>query len=272
MSEGVANHLVCRATVTRSHPRRQPWAIRIISSHPPFSNWGTGYKPPDFFGDQFKLKWNYVPSWLGWSIQTKDGQVINLGATLPGAPAGLNDSFTSTMAAIARALDNQKNIDPKQVAQVFGGSADDNVWDTLYGLLRKGGQGLWPDVPGNKPNIAKGGPASVGKVDPSGTVIPPSADDAVAGAGIPSPAISLGKRFPFISHPDVHLYVYVDKDAYPNKPNLLFSGAGVGIEGKTSGGNPVKLRIGAGRDESGGKAGFLTFQIGPDYVPQTPQP
>jgi hypothetical protein len=239
---------------------------------PPFSNWGTGYKPPDFFGDQFKLKWNYLPSQLGWSAQTKDGQVVNLGLWLPGTPPGLNDSFSATFAAITRALDNKKPVDPKQVAQVFGGTADDNIWDTIYGLVRKGGQSLWPDVPGNKPNIAKGGPASTGKVDPSGTVIPSSPDDAVAGAGIPSPAISLGKRFLFASHPDLHFYLYLDKDAYPNKPNLLLSGAGVGLEGKTSGGDPVKLRIGAGRDASGGGAGFIMLQIGPDYLPQTPNP
>jgi hypothetical protein len=238
---------------------------------PPFSNWG-GYKPPDFFGDQFQFNSQYLPSQLGWTAQTKDGQVLNLGLCLPGGLPGADESFRATCAAIARALNNTPKVDPKQVAQVFGGTADDNIWDTIYGLARKGGQSLWTDVPGNKTNIAKGGPVSVGKVDPSGTVIPDAPDDAVAGAGIPSPAISLGKRFLFASHPDVHLYLYLDKDAYPNKPNYLISGAGVGLEGKTSSGDPLKLRIGAGRDASGGAAGFITLQIGPDFLPQSPRP
>jgi hypothetical protein len=239
---------------------------------PPFSNWGTGYKPPNFFGNQFQFSQQYLPSQLGWTAQTKDGQVLNLGLCLPGSVPGLNDSFSATCAAIARALNNTPKVDPKQVAQVFGGTAEDNVWDTIYGLLRNGGQSLWKDVPGNKTNIAKGGPVSVGKVDPTGTVIPSSPDDAVAGAGIPSPAISLGRRFLFASHPDVHLYLYFDKDAFPDKPNLLLSGAGAGIEGKTSGGEPVKLRIGAGRDAAGGGAGFITLQIGPDFLPQLSKP
>jgi hypothetical protein len=240
---------------------------------PPFSNWVCGYRPPNMFGDQFQLKLQpYLPSQLGWTAQTKDGQLLNLGLWLPGSDPGLNDSMSATCAAIARALNNTQPVDPKKVAQVFGGTADDNVWDTIYGLVRKGGQSFWTDLPGNKTNITKGGPAAVGKVDSSGTVVPMSPGDAVAGVGIPTPAISLGKRFLFASHPDVHLYVYFDKDAYADKPNLLLSGGGASIEGKTSGGDKFKVRIGAGRDASGGAGGFITLQIGPDFVQQSPGP
>jgi hypothetical protein len=57
-----------------------------------------------------------------------------------------------------------------------------------------------------------------------------------------------------------------------SRANLLISGGGIGIEGKTSSGNPLKLRVGAGRDQTGRGAGFITIQIGPDYVQATPQP
>jgi hypothetical protein len=240
---------------------------------PPFSNWGTGYKPPDFFGDQFKLKLNlpYLPSQLGWTAQMENGQILSLGSLLPGFP-DVNDSFWNACAAVARSQGGTSICDPKSLAQTFSAAADDSVWDTLYGLLRDAGPNLWPDVPSNRTNIVTKKPASAGKVDPSGVFVPTAPDGVVAGTAIPSPAISLGKRFLFASHPDVHLYLYLDKDAYPDQPKYLFSGGSVGLEGKTSWGDPLKLRIGAGRDEAGGAAGFITIQIGPDYLPQAPKP
>ena len=59
-----------------------------------FSNWGTGYRPPDLFGDRFQLKLNlqYLPSQLGWAAQMQNGQVLNLGLGLPGAKR-LMDEF-----------------------------------------------------------------------------------------------------------------------------------------------------------------------------------
>ena len=135
---------------------------------PPFSNWTYGYRPPSLFGNQNPFRsQQYLPSQLGWTALTRDGQLLNLGLCLPGGDPGLNDSMTAACAAVARALDNTRPVDPKQVAQVFGGTADDNIWDTIYGLVRKGGQSLWTDLPGDKTNIAKGGPAAVGKIDPS---------------------------------------------------------------------------------------------------------
>jgi hypothetical protein len=239
---------------------------------PPFSNWGTGYKPPDFFGDRFKLKLDqpYASSQLGWTAQMQNGQVLNLGADLPGGIPGVTDSFTTICAAIARSQTSSSRVDPNPLAQLFRTTADNKVWDTLYGLLRQAGPNLWPDVPGNKPNIVTKKPASDGKVDPSGVVVPPGPGDSVAGTGIPLPAISVGRRFPFASDPDVQLYIYLDKDAYPQQPNLLLTGGGVSIEGKTSWGDTLKLRFGAGRGAAGGPASFFTIQLGPDYVPQTP--
>src|SRR5262249_14653443 len=115
-------------------------------------------------------------------------------------------------------------------------------------------------------------PASIGKVDPSGTFVPTAPDGLVAGTAIPSPAISIGRRFLFASHPDIHLYLYVDKDAYPDQPKYLFSGGGVGLEGKKRRGAALKLRFGAGRDSAGGGAGFITIQSGRDYLPPAPNP
>src|SRR5262249_49371767 len=142
----------------------------------------------------------------------------------------------------------------------------------LYGLLRDAGPNLWPDVPGNKTNIVTKKPASDGKVDPSGVYVPPDPGDSVAGTGIPSPAISVGKRFLFVSDPEVHVYIYLDKDAYPQQPNLFVTGGGVGIEGKTSGGDPLKLRFGVGRDAAGGPGGFIKLQLGADPAPLPAQP
>jgi hypothetical protein len=77
---------------------------------------------------------------------------------------------------------------------------------------------------------------------------------------LPSPAIKLGK-------PDVHLYLYLDKDAYANDMKHFTSGGGVQFGGKTSGGTPLKLCLDMGRDTAGGGAGFITLQIGPRLRP-----
>ena len=126
------------------------------------------------------------------------------------------------------------------------------------------------DVPGAQRNPVTGGPVSRGKIDSSGTFVPPAPDDLIAGFGVPSPAIKLGKRFPFASDLDVHLYLYLDKDAYANEMKYFASGGGIQFGGKTSGGTPLKLRLGVGRDSAGGGAGFIKLQIGPDFAPMTP--
>ena len=87
----------------------------------------------------------------------------------------------------------------------------------------------------------------------------------IAGFGLPSPAIKLGTRFLFASEPDVHLYL--DKDAYAKDMKHFASGGGIQFGGKTSNGTPLKLRLGVGRDQAGGGAGFVTLQIGPDFAP-----
>ncbi len=78
---------------------------------------------------------------------------------------------------------------------------------------------------------------SRGKIDSTGTFVPTAADGVIAGFGLPSPAIKLGKRFSFASDPDVHLYLYVDKDAYANDMKYFASGGGVQFWRRTSAGN-----------------------------------
>jgi hypothetical protein len=244
---------------------------------PPLSGWRTGYQPPDFFGDRFKLQLNlpYLPSQLGWAYQSSLGQVYNLGLNLPGWSPSISDSFTDACAAVARAQTLNQPVNTNALAQAFGAAADSDVWDTLRDLVQDAATDrFWRDLPSGKKNIVTGDPAAAGKIDPSGKVIPTSPDGLLAGSSIPAwKAISLGRRFLFASDPDVHLYIYLDKDAYfSNKPNLLIGGGAVGLEGKTGDGTPLKLRFGAGRDSAGGGAAFFTIQIGPDPAPMPSSP
>jgi len=230
-----------------------------------------GYRPRKFFN--YQLTPPFLASRIGWAGQTDTGQVYNLGLTL------LDDSveanFARTCAAIARNFNTNSCFDPNIVAAQQLTLLSPDTWDTLYGLVRGAGPALWPDVSGTQTNIATGKPVTIGKVDPFGLFRPNGPDDVVAGTGvplIPPSGLSIGKRFATLGDPHVQFYLYLDKDALEKRADLLMAGGGVGLEGKTSGGNPVKLRVGAGRDQTGRGAGFITIQVGPDYVAPPPQP
>jgi hypothetical protein len=230
-----------------------------------------GYKPRKFLN--YQLTPPFLASRIGWAGQTGIGQVFNLGLTLQ--DDSVEDNFARSCAAIARSFGTKTCFDPNIVAAQHLTLLKPETWDTLYGLVRGAGPGLWPDVPGTQTNIVTGKPVTIGKLDPFGIFRPNGPDDVVAGAGvplIPPSGISLGKRFMFAGDPHVQFYLYLDKDAVEKRANLLMSGGGVGFEGKTSSGNPLKLRVGAGRDQTGHGAGFITIQIGPDYTAATPQP
>ena len=241
---------------------------------PPLSNWKTGYQPPNFFGDRFKLKlntnWYYASSQLGWSALTRNGQVVNIGPRLPFGPSSVDCSLLDVCGDISRTHDAVTNFDPNLLAKTFQDNADSWIWDALRDVFGDLGKDTWTDIGSNRKNVVKDDPASRGKINPSGTPVQ-DPDDIIAGIALPSPPISIGKRFPFASHPDVHVYLNVDKDA-TQKPNYLLSGVGVGFEGKTSDGTPLKLRLGAGRDEAGGGAGFFILQFGPDPTPMPSTP
>jgi len=228
-----------------------------------------GYKPRKFL--DYQLTPPFLSSRLGWAGQTDTGQVFDLGLTLRDDSVEAN--FARSCAAIARNFGTKSCFDPNIVAAQHLTLLKPGTWDTLYGLVR--GAGLWPDVAGTQTNIVTGKPVTIGKLDPFGIFRPNGPSNVIAGTGlplIPPSGISLGKRFMFVGDPHVQLYLHLDKDAVESRANLLMSGGGVGIEGKTSSGNPLKLRVGAGRDQTGRGAGFITIQIGPDYVAATPQP
>jgi hypothetical protein len=207
---------------------------------------------------------------LGWSLIGWDLQVRSLALTLPD---GGDDALCTACGALGRHFRLSPRLDPQAGASSFVNALQPDAWDTLYGLLRMAGPTLaWSDIPGAQRNIVTRLPVSRGKIDSAGNVVPTGADEVIAGFGLPSPAIKLGKRFPFASDPDVHLYLYLDKDAYANDMKHFASGGGLQFGGRTSSGTPVKLRLGVGRDTAGGGAGFIRLQIGPDYAPMTPGP
>jgi hypothetical protein len=224
--------------------------------------------PPVRLVPDLTLNPTFAASWPGWSMLTCHGKVVNLSA---GLPSGSDDGLFRACGALANALRNPMT-DPQAAAPSFVNALSPDAWDKLYGLLREGGPSLWRDIPSLRRNIVTGQPASEGKIDPSGRALPTDPTSVIAGFGLPSPGISLGKRFGFSTNLDVHLYLYLDKDAYAQQMRDFVSGGGLGFEGKTSAGTPLKLRLGVGRDQAGGGAGFIRLQIGPDYVAMPPAP
>ena len=200
----------------------------------------------------------------GWSVLSTDSQTRGLTTSL--------DDTLLCNACGALGMAAQQNLQAREsLAQIFSDTLGPGGWDTLYALARLAGPTLaWTDLPAVQRNINTGGPASAGKVDSAGNVGGIAPVDLIAGFGLPSPAIKLGKRFAFVSSPDVHFYLYVDKDAFAGDISNLVSGAGVQFGGKTSDGTELKLRLGVGRDDAGGTAGFITLRIGPDIAPITP--
>jgi hypothetical protein len=199
-------------------------------------------------------------SWLGWDCQVRGLQMTDDDSGLGRACGALSQQFRL----------NPRLTTPT-AAPSFLNALQPDAWDTLYTLLRLAGPTLaWTDIPGAQRNVVTGQPVSTGKIDSSGNVVPTAPGDVIAGFGVPSPAIKLGKRFLFASDPDVHLYLYLDKDAYANDMKYFASGGGVQFGGKTSDGTQLKLRLGIGRDTAGGGAGFITLQIGPDFPPPRP--
>lgn len=215
----------------------------------------------------------FLSSRLGWAGQTRYGRIFDLGLTL--SDDSVEDNFSRCCAGIARSLGTKSSQDPNAVAAQHFLTLKPETWDTIYGLVRSVGPALWQDKYGPQTNIATGGPVTIGKIDPRGIFRPNGPKDVIAGFGlplIPPSGLSVGKRFLFVGDPHVQFYLHLDKDALQSRGSLLMSGGGVGIEGKTSGGNPLKLRVGAGRDQTGRGAGFITIQIGPDFVGASPQP
>jgi hypothetical protein len=225
---------------------------------------GTGYRFPRLFTQKLTLS-PFTLSRLGWSLLDWDLQVRSL--DLPDLD---DEPLRLACGALGRQLRLNPRLDPQAGVPSFLNALQPSTWDTLYGLLRMAGPLAWPDVPGTQRNFETGKPVSRGKIDSSGYFVPTSPDGVIAGFGLPSPAIKIGKRFLSASEPDIHLYMYLNKDAFGNDMKGLVTGGGIQFGGKTSDGTPVKLRIGVGRDTAGGGAGFIKIQLGPDFAPVTP--
>jgi hypothetical protein len=217
-----------------------------------------GYTPSRVFTEVMTL---HLP---GWSIMGSDLRVR--GVTLPND----DNALCAACGALGRAF--RQNPQAQQAAgQSFADALQPGAWDTIYALLRLAGPALaWSNVPAVQRNIATGGPAALGQIDSAGNFVATRANSLIAGFGLPSPAIKLGKRFGFASDPDVHFYLYVDKDAFESDISKVATGGGIQFGGRTSDGTELKLRLGAGRDQAGGGAGFITLRIGPDIAPITP--
>lgn len=230
-----------------------------MSSPPTPTSLSFGYTPSRTYTELTSL---HLP---GWSVMSSDSQTRGL--TLP----NLDDTLlcNACSAVGMAALRNPQGREG--LADIFSDALQPGGWDTIYALLRLAGPTLaWSDLPAVQRNFVTGGPASAGKVNSAGNVSGIAPVDLIAGFGLPSPAIKLGKRFAFVSSPDVHFYLYVDKDALTADLSKLASGGGVQFGGKTSDGTELKLRLGLGRDDAGGTAGFITLRIGPDIAPITP--
>jgi hypothetical protein len=133
---------------------------------------------------------------------------------------------------------------------------------------------LRPDLTGPRRNIMTGQPETIGKIDADGQPQFSGGTGVIAGFGLdsrwlPHGAISLGKRYGFVSDADISFLLFADKDAFM-LGSMPFAGGGLGFEAKSSLG-PVKFQIGAGRSQAGGGAFGFSLHIGPDFLQQPAQ-
>ncbi|MBV9836056.1 MAG: hypothetical protein JO055_16685 [Alphaproteobacteria bacterium] len=232
-----------------------------------------GYRPPraGLLGDyHLTLDPTLLQPQMGWCGYMPGGGLMPLGSLF----AGLDDVLQPAMGDMTSALRLNTNLTPTQSARNSLLSAGSPLWDKLAGLIGKAGPGaLWQPlgVPGAT-NLVTGKPFTIGTIDPAGHPRYDGVDGTVAGIALDSRwaglSLGFGRRFRFATDLDVSVQLFADKDAVLNqKPQYLFSGGALSVKGRTSGGSDLSLRIGAGRDQAGGAAGFFTLQIGPDIPP-----
>jgi hypothetical protein len=148
-----------------------------------------------------------------------------------------------------------------------GASNDTDLLDKIAGVVADAAQDkFWPKIPGRGRNYATGEPASIGSIDPSGTLHYDELDKIVPGMKLSSSYLlrpwSLGKRFPFASGNDVSVTLYFDKDAITgNRPSAPLSGGSITVEGKTSDGLKRSLVIVGGRSQTGGPAASVLVEM-----------
>ena len=233
-----------------------------------------GYRPPrtGLLGDfHLTLDPALLQPQMGWCGYVPGGGLRPLG---PNLFAGLDDVLKPAIGGMSSALRLNSNLTPTQSARNSLLAAGSPLWDKLAGLIGDAAPGaLWRPiaVPGAT-NVVTGEPFSIGTIDPAGHLRYDGADATVAGTALDSRWLGLslgfGRRFRFATDLDVSVQLFADKDAVlAEKPQYLFSGGALSVQGRTSWGSDLSLRIGAGRDQAGGAAGFFTLQIGPDIPP-----
>ncbi len=238
-----------------------------------------GYRPPrtGLLGD-FRLTLDpaLLQPQMGWCGYMQSGGLRPLSASLL---TGLDGVLEPAMGDMSRALRLNSTLTPTQSARNSLLGAGAPLWDKLAGLIADNAPGaLWRPiaVPGAT-NVVTGEPFSIGVIDPAGRTRYDGVDATVAGAALDSRwlggALGFGRRFRFASDLDVSVQLFADKDAIlRQQPQYLFSGGALSVQGRTSWGADLNLRIGAGRDQAGGAAGFFTVQIGPDIPPAAVRP
>lgn len=233
-----------------------------------------GYRPPrtGLLGD-FRLTLDpaLLQPQMGWCGYLPGGGLMPLGAS---PFAGLDPVLEPAMGDMTSALRLNTRLTPTQSARNSLLSAGSPLWDKLAGLIGDAGPGaLWrPITVPSATNLVTREPFSIGVLDPSGRPRYDGVDATVAGSALDSRWLGLslgfGRRFRFASDLDVSVQLFADKDAVlTQQPQYLFSGGALSVQGRTSWGADLNLRIGAGRDQAGGAAGFFTLQIGPDIPP-----
>jgi len=234
-----------------------------------------GYRPPrtGLLGD-YRLTFDptlLLPQ-MGWCGYLPGGNLRPLGPA--NLFAGLDSVLKPAMGDLSSTLRLNPNLPPTQAAHTSMLAAGSPLWDQLAGLIGSVGPGaLWQPltVPGAT-NVVTGQPFTIGTIDPAGRPRFDGVDSTVAGSALDSRWLGLslgfGRRFRFATDLDVSVQLFADKDAIlTQQPRYLFSGGALSVKGRTSWGSDLNLRIGAGRDQSGGPAGFFTLQIGPDIPP-----
>ena len=237
---------------------------------------GHGYQPPKNLLGDFTLKLDplFLTSNVGWHAQ-RPGQPhpVSLGSLLPN---GLDHALSLPLGGFSRGMAGSGTGNPGQLLASNFQAGPGIPWDKLLEFVSdRVKSAVWRDlsIRGTR-DIVTGKPVTIGKWDAAGMARPDGVDETtVAGGaldtrklsaiGLGKGAISLGRRFRFASDADVSLLLFVDTNAYPDKPAWLFSGGGVNFQRKSGDGRLWNLKLGGGRDQAGGLGVFGVISLSP---------
>ncbi len=237
---------------------------------------GQGYQPPKNLLGDFTLKLDplFLASNVGWHAQ-RPGQPhpVSLGSLLPN---NLDHVLSLPLGGFARSMAGSGTGNPGQLLASSFQAGPGIPWDKVMEFVGdRAKSAVWRDlsIRGTR-DIVTGKPVTIGKWDAAGMARPDGVDETtVAGGaldtrmlsaiGLGKGAISLGRRFRFASDADVSLLLFVDTNAWPDKPAWLFSGGGVNLQRKSGDGRLWNLKLGGGRDQAGGMGVFGVISLSP---------